>query len=86
MPVIPLVRRELARRARPSLVRRYATPVKEPNPQLDGYPELPDVSAQYRPPLGWDDKLLRRNFGDTVCSTRVALFISVVQFCPGAPP
>ncbi|KAJ6531900.1 hypothetical protein B0H19DRAFT_1189147 [Mycena capillaripes] len=56
----------LARRARPLLARQYATPVKEPNPQLNGYPELPNVSSQYRNPLGWDDKLLRRNFGDTV--------------------
>ncbi|KAJ6508030.1 hypothetical protein C8R47DRAFT_1209038 [Mycena vitilis] len=64
--MIPLVRRELARRLRPSLVRQYATPVKEENPLLNGYPELPDLSAQYRNPLGWDDKLLRRNFGDTV--------------------
>ncbi|KAJ6521314.1 hypothetical protein B0H19DRAFT_1204048 [Mycena capillaripes] len=64
--MIPLVRRELARRARPLLARQYATPVKEPNPQLNGYPELPNVSSQYRNPLGWDDKLLRRNFGDTV--------------------
>ncbi|KAF8206339.1 hypothetical protein K438DRAFT_1550420, partial [Mycena galopus ATCC 62051] len=39
---------------------------KEPNPQYDGYPELPDVSHQYRAPLGWQDRLLRRNFGDTV--------------------
>ncbi|KAJ6521982.1 hypothetical protein DFH09DRAFT_1078177 [Mycena vulgaris] len=64
--MIPLVRRELVRRARPSLARAYATHSKEPDPQLNGYPELPDVSAQYRSPLGWQDKLLRRNFGDTV--------------------
>ncbi|KAJ7650179.1 hypothetical protein FB45DRAFT_1017580 [Roridomyces roridus] len=61
------VRRHLARRVlRPALVRGYATPVKEPNPTLNGYPELPDVSHQYRPALGWQDQLLRRNFGDTV--------------------
>ncbi|KAJ7761880.1 hypothetical protein DFH07DRAFT_814412 [Mycena maculata] len=64
--MFPLLRRELARCARPTLVRQYATPTKEPNPQLNGYPELPDVSAQYRPPLGWQDRLLRRNFGDTL--------------------
>ncbi|KAJ7126887.1 hypothetical protein C8R44DRAFT_979633 [Mycena epipterygia] len=64
--MLPLVRRELVRRARPSLARAYATPSKEPNPQLNGYPDLPEVSAQYRSPLGWQDKLLRRNFGDTV--------------------
>lgn len=64
--MITLARRELLRRARPSLARQYATPPKEPNPQLNGYPELPDVSHQYRPALGWQDKLLRRNFGDTV--------------------
>lgn len=56
----------LSRRVGPTLARRYATPTKQPNPQLNGYPELPDVSAQYRPPLGWQDQLLRRNFGDTV--------------------
>ncbi|KAJ7030441.1 hypothetical protein C8F04DRAFT_1263965 [Mycena alexandri] len=63
--MIPLARRELVRRVvRPSLVRQYAS--KEPNPQLGDYPELPNVSAQYRNPLGWQDKLLRRNFGDTL--------------------
>ncbi|KAJ7104061.1 hypothetical protein B0H15DRAFT_794920 [Mycena belliarum] len=65
--MLSLVRRQLASRARPPLARCYATPApKQPNPQLDGYPELPDVSHQYRPALGWQDKLLRRNFGDTV--------------------
>ncbi|KAJ6513170.1 hypothetical protein C8R45DRAFT_962688 [Mycena sanguinolenta] len=59
--MIPLV---LARRARPLLLRQYAT--KPPNPQYNGYPELPDVPQGYRPPLGWQDRLLRRNFGDTV--------------------
>jgi hypothetical protein len=68
-----LVRRGLAR---PLLVRQYATPVKEPNPQYGGYPELPDISHQYRAPLGWQDKLLRRNFGDTVGLSRVSLALS----------
>ncbi|CAK5268486.1 unnamed protein product [Mycena citricolor] len=64
--MISPVRRQLlvgARASRSALVRRYAT---EPHPQYNGYPELPDVSAQYRPPLGWQDRLLRRNFGDTI--------------------
>ncbi|KAJ7170761.1 hypothetical protein C8R43DRAFT_1120501 [Mycena crocata] len=64
--MIPLVRRQLVRRARPLLARGYATPNEQPNPQYNGYPELPNTSAQYRSPLGWQDKLLRRNFGDTL--------------------
>ncbi|KAJ6609228.1 hypothetical protein B0H10DRAFT_485365 [Mycena sp. CBHHK59/15] len=63
--MLPVVR-QVARRACPLRARHYATPAKEPNPQYNGYPELPEVSAQYRPPLGWQDQLLRRNFGDTV--------------------
>lgn len=55
--------------------RSYATtstPVKygpeEKDPQLNGYPELPDVSRQRLPPTGWWDTQMRRNFGDTVRS------------------
>lgn len=51
-------------------VRKYATPstVLKPSddPQLAGYPELPYVSKQRRPALGWDDPQMRRNFGETV--------------------
>ncbi|KAJ7455355.1 hypothetical protein B0H11DRAFT_2067762 [Mycena galericulata] len=74
--MLSLVRRQLPRRASPVLARHYATPTKEPNPQLNGYPELPDVSSQYRSPLGWQDQLLRRNFGDTVRLIPRLLFYS----------
>ena len=38
----------------------------EKDPQLNGYPELPNVSRQRLPPTGWWDNQMRRNFGDTV--------------------
>ncbi|KAH8086904.1 hypothetical protein HD553DRAFT_282789 [Filobasidium floriforme] len=37
-----------------------------PDPQLDGYPELPYVSLQRRVPKGWWDNQERRNFGETL--------------------
>lgn len=39
------------------------TPV--PDPQLGGYPQLPNESNQWRPALGWWDMQYRRNFGET---------------------
>ncbi|PPQ75967.1 hypothetical protein CVT24_006398 [Panaeolus cyanescens] len=65
-----IVRRALVARniaARPlrssaNPVRRYST--EEPDPQLNGYPQLPWKSRQTLPPLGWQDSLTRRNFGD----------------------
>ncbi|KAG6910859.1 hypothetical protein DXG01_007176 [Tephrocybe rancida] len=39
---------------------------EEIDPQLDGYPQLPFVSRQNLTPHGWDDPLMRRNFGDTL--------------------
>jgi NADH dehydrogenase (ubiquinone) 1 beta subcomplex subunit 8 len=49
--------------------RPYAIPSThhhEPDPQLNGYPELPSVSKQYLPVRGWWDEQNRRNFGETV--------------------
>ncbi|KAF9048539.1 hypothetical protein BJ165DRAFT_1525983 [Panaeolus papilionaceus] len=65
-----IIRRALAARSistrtlRPSAnaVRHYST--QEPDPQLNGYPQLPWKSRQNLPPLGWQDSLTRRNFGD----------------------
>lgn len=60
------------RRATANVVRTYATPVPHveyppsKDPQLAGYPELPYVSKQRRPPLGWEDPQMRRNFGEPV--------------------
>ncbi|RDB26276.1 hypothetical protein Hypma_006703 [Hypsizygus marmoreus] len=52
---------------RKSHTRNYATSTKEEvDPQLNGYPQLPFVSRQELPALGWQDPLLRRNFGDTL--------------------
>ncbi|KAI0044030.1 hypothetical protein FA95DRAFT_1497735 [Auriscalpium vulgare] len=50
-------------------VRTYATPVayekKELDPQLNGYPQLPDISRQYLPAKAdWWDWQMRRNYGD----------------------
>jgi hypothetical protein len=57
----------------PSVLRSYATPTTykpEPDPQLNGYPELPNVSKQRLPPTGWWDQQNRRDFGETVNSLR----------------
>ncbi|KAA1467639.1 hypothetical protein DENSPDRAFT_832745 [Dentipellis sp. KUC8613] len=60
----PLAARQLALRA-------YSTPATlrkvERDPQLDGYPQLPDVSRQTLPPKNnWWDWQMRRNFNDTM--------------------
>jgi len=60
-----VVARQIPRRSVITATRAYVAP-QEPDPQLNGYPELPWVSRQSLPPLGWQDNLLRRNFGDTV--------------------
>ena len=39
---------------------------KELDPQLNGYPQLPDASRQSLPAHGWWDVQMRRNLGDTV--------------------
>ena len=39
---------------------------KELDPQLNGYPQLPNVSRQLLPAHGWWDFQMRRNRGDTV--------------------
>ena len=39
---------------------------KELDPQLNGYPQLPNISRQTLPPHGWWDFQMRRNRGDTV--------------------
>jgi len=44
---------------------------KEIDPQLNGYPQLPDTSKQSLPPRGWWDNQMRRNFGDTVCQKTI---------------
>ncbi|KAF9525648.1 hypothetical protein CPB83DRAFT_870758 [Crepidotus variabilis] len=44
--------------------RNYVT--EQADPQLNGYPQLPNTSRQYLPPVGWQDNLLRKNFGDTL--------------------
>ncbi|KDR78876.1 hypothetical protein GALMADRAFT_137862 [Galerina marginata CBS 339.88] len=83
-----VVRRVAARfAARPRTVinttRRYASTSKEEvDPQLNGYPQLPWVSRQELPPLGWDDPLTRRNFGDTLHEHEEALSM----WGPDAPP
>ncbi|KAF7424194.1 hypothetical protein PC9H_009498 [Pleurotus ostreatus] len=61
--------RPLVQCAQPSLLgrRAYATPPKEEtDPQLLGYPQLPFTSSQYLPAKGWQDSLMRRNYGDTL--------------------
>lgn len=54
--------------AQVSLSRPYATPVdykpQEKDPQLGDYPQLPFVSTQLRPPQGWWDLQMRRNYGE----------------------
>ncbi|KAF8638270.1 hypothetical protein AX17_002292 [Amanita inopinata Kibby_2008] len=50
----------------PDTTRSYASSAEEPDPQLNGYPQLPWVSRQTLPPRGWQDELMRRNLGDTL--------------------
>lgn len=65
--------------------RAYATPSgQEPDPQLNGYPELPFVSRQHLPPTGWQDQLERRNFGDTVNATLVSFFVVLMPLAPAS--
>ncbi|KAG6821296.1 hypothetical protein H0H93_000157 [Arthromyces matolae] len=55
------------RSSRLTLSRGASTSSKEEvDPQLDGYPQLPFVSRQHLPPTGWQDPIMRRNFGDTL--------------------
>ncbi len=62
------VRLSLLRRQSLLLPRRPFSQLaqKEPDPQLNGYPQLPNVSRQSLPPRGWWDSQMRRNRGDTV--------------------
>ncbi|KAI0250243.1 Ndufb8, NADH dehydrogenase 19kDa subunit [Lactifluus subvellereus] len=55
------------RRPAASLARTYsAFTQKQVDPQLDGYPQLPNESRQSLPAHGWWDFQMRRNFGDTM--------------------
>ena len=62
------VRRGLLRQSLflPRLRAHSSLAQKELDPQLNGYPQLPDVSRQRLPPKGWWDIQMRRNVGDTV--------------------
>jgi NADH dehydrogenase (ubiquinone) 1 beta subcomplex subunit 8 len=57
-------RRLILRRPAATLTRTYTQ--KEVDPQLNGYPQLPNDSKQSLSPYGWWDIQMRRNFGDTV--------------------
>ncbi|WVQ72488.1 hypothetical protein IAR50_002043 [Cryptococcus sp. DSM 104548] len=41
-------------------------PGQELDPQLNGYPQLPDETLQRRQPLGWWDMQERKNFGEVI--------------------
>jgi len=70
-PALVLRSIRLARVTQPHFSRWYATPVEykpqEKDPQLGDYPQLPWVSNQLRPPKGWWDNQMRRNYGEVVC-------------------
>ncbi|KIJ52589.1 hypothetical protein M422DRAFT_94388, partial [Sphaerobolus stellatus SS14] len=36
------------------------------DPQLDGYPQLPWETTQTKPPTGWWDLQMRRNYGEPI--------------------
>ncbi|KAJ9111540.1 hypothetical protein QFC20_002513 [Naganishia adeliensis] len=55
------------------LVERSLKPGTEPDPQLDGYPELPYVSIQKRVAKGWWDNQERKNFNETLHEQEDAL-------------
>ncbi|KAG7451253.1 uncharacterized protein BT62DRAFT_884024 [Guyanagaster necrorhizus] len=46
--------------------RTYAIEAAKDPESNDDYPKVPSVSRQYLPATGWQDPLLRRNFGDPV--------------------
>ena len=69
-----LAARSAARHRSLTPTRLYSTPAEEPDPQLNGYPQLPWKTRQNLPPLGWHDNLTRRNFGDTVRLSPPVLF------------
>ena len=76
------VRRLATSRSAPRLcaaARQYSTPTQEPDPQLNGYPQLPWTSRQTLPPLGWQDNLYRRNFGDTVRFYRIQNILWLIE-------
>ncbi|KAF8643228.1 hypothetical protein AX16_009118 [Volvariella volvacea WC 439] len=68
--------------ATPSTCRRSHSTSEEPDPQLNGYPQLPWVSRQNLPAKGWQDMLLRRNFGDPLHEQEEVLSM----WGPDAPP
>ena len=41
---------------------------------VNGYPQLPYISIQQRPPTGWWDNQSRKNFGEVVSGHSSALF------------
>lgn len=57
-----LTRRRTYATARPTTVEEEST-IDEAE-LVD--PQLPDISRQYLPAKGWQDNLMRRNFGDPV--------------------
>jgi hypothetical protein len=78
------VRRLALRRPAASLTRTYSTfTQKEVDPQLNGYPQLPNSSKQSLSPYGWWDIQMRRNFGDTV-QQKVILHPTCAKLATGA--
>ncbi|KAG5339806.1 hypothetical protein C0989_003486 [Termitomyces sp. Mn162] len=73
--------------ARPRLLSRCASTAAkhEPDPQLDGYPQLPFVSRQRLTPYGWQDPLMRRNFGDALHEEEEVLSMWGPDIPPVAP-
>ncbi|KAG6856889.1 hypothetical protein H0H87_012469 [Tephrocybe sp. NHM501043] len=58
---------------------------EEVDPQLNGYPQLPFVSRQHLTPYGWQDPLMRRNFGDPLHEQEEVLGMWGPDIPPVAP-
>ncbi|KAG6853976.1 hypothetical protein C0991_011838 [Blastosporella zonata] len=58
---------------------------EELDPQLNGYPQLPFVSRQHLTPHGWQDPLMRRNFGDPLHEQEEVLGMWGPDIPPVAP-
>ncbi|WWC70070.1 uncharacterized protein I206_104016 [Kwoniella pini CBS 10737] len=52
--------------AETSYIPQRLSPGEEIDPQLNGYPQLPNISNQQREPFGWWDRQERKNFGEVM--------------------
>ncbi|TDL25800.1 hypothetical protein BD410DRAFT_784825 [Rickenella mellea] len=79
---LPRIAQQSRNYATPIPFQPQQTPSNEKDPQLGDYPDLPYVSKQLRPPSGWWDPQMRRNFGELPHEKEEILSM----FAPDVPP